>query len=66
MLLLINLLKILLDLGKLARPRRPILFCVTGHTQTPNCSKFLRLITSRQVFSSLALLQSKNPESFYE
>lgn len=47
MLSLIKLLKLLLGLDKLARPKRLVLLCVTGHTQTPDC-EFLRLFTCRQ------------------
>lgn len=53
-------------LDKLTRPKRLVLFCVTGHTQTPNYSKFLRLFTWRRMFSSLAHLQNKNPENVSE
>lgn len=57
MLSLIKLLKLLLGLDKLTRPKRLVLLCVTGHTQTPNYNEFLRLFTCRPMFPFLAHLQ---------
>lgn len=59
-------LKLLLALDKLTGPKRLVSLCVTGHAQTPNYNKFLRLFTCRQMFSFLAHLQNKNPESVCE
>lgn len=63
---LIKLLKLLLGLDKLSRPKGLVLLCVTGHTRAPNYNEFLRLFACRKTFSFLARLQNKNPESVWE